>query len=111
MHLVSSNPSPSDSFKAGGVTANWSQWKNITSDSFVLDLVQGIPVELKELPFQTSLPDSTILNNEGKNKILREKILEMESQGIVEKTSLSKRFFCSRLFLTEKKRWVLETHS
>ena len=101
---MSSLSAPSGSFKAGGATANWEHWKEIISDPFILDLVKGISVELTGVPHQPSLLDSSILNNPTKNNILRSKIREMESQGIIEKVpSLTTRSFCSRLFLLEKK--------
>jgi len=76
-------------------------WHEYTSDRWVLDMVEGLPVDLTTLPTQTLYPDSACTDLE-KDHILSMEIQKLLNQGILERAQPSDRAFVSHMFLKQK---------
>ena len=57
-------PSKPTDFRAGGVGCCTALWPRFTSDKWVLDMVQGLIVELQSIPTQSKIPDYSPLHAE-----------------------------------------------
>ena len=95
-------------YTAGGVTARAATWNTITNNSWILNMVKGVRLELTGLPLQGHCPTS---KNKGPGCTLENKVEEMLTQGVIKPATEGKRAFISHLFLRPKKDRGLQTNT
>lgn len=96
------NNSIVESFRAGGIKCCLDKWKSITSDPFILAMVQGCTIELEEIPKQHFVPKPYSLSIAERQAASLE-IQKLLSKGVIEKTSTIMGDFFSNIFLVPKK--------
>ena len=89
-------------FRAGGVAQCLPEWKKLTSDQEILNLVQGVRLDFKEPPIQDKIPNEIKFNREEEPLVIQEleRFLDL---GILEKSSIQPGDFVSNLFTRPKK--------
>lgn len=73
----------SKNFTAGKIAGHYENWKMISSDSRILELVKGYSIEFQNTPFQRSNP-KPINFNETDIEINDIEIKELQSKKIIE---------------------------
>ena len=61
---------------AGRLSLFYSNWKKLTQDPNILNIIQGFETPFLEKPYQTKLPNLQVLNHE-QSKLVREEVKEM----------------------------------
>ena len=91
-----------NSFRAGQIANYYNQWKLLTSDPEILDIVRGAHIDLEQLPVQKSPPKS---NNfiDCESKLIDIEINKLLSKGVITPCRSEKHEFISRIFLRPKK--------
>lgn len=86
------------------------QWKNITSDQYILSIVEGYKLPFDEIPIQKKEPPEPVLSRED-ILALPELLDELMVKGAISRCHPSKGQFLSSFFLLEKpngeKRFIL----
>ena len=77
-------------------------WRSVTSDPFVLQWVQGIELQLPEIPLQSNLPFDTFMTEEEKLFVYAE-VETLLSKGAVKRVTCTHGQFVSSIFLVPKK--------
>ena len=89
-------------FRAGSLAKNIDSWKNLTSDSWILETVAGYKIELENIPHQRIIPKQIQLNDDQK-KIIDKEIAELLMKNAISKSSDEPDQFISNIFIVEKK--------
>ena len=101
-HAVSLPGTSPKIFVAEGVALNWDVWETLTSDDWVLEVVQGYRLELWQQPYQRASAVTRPGSQEEWRLIDRE-IQELLQKIALEEVSPSPEQFVSCLFLIPKK--------
>ena len=80
----------------------YSNWKKLTQDPNILNIIQGFKIPFLEKPYQTKLPNPQVLNHEHSN-LVREKVKEMLLKGEIQKVTQCRNQYISNIFLISKK--------
>ena len=89
-------------FQAGKLAHFIAKWREITSDSWVLDAVQHYHIEFKSVPFQTSIPREIKFSSQ-EEAIISEEIAKMLKTGAILEKTHAKGEFISNIFIRPKK--------
>ena len=76
-------------------------WKHITNDVNILNIVKGYQIEFSGLPVQYTARETRLCKHEG--EILDEEIIKLMNKGVIEMTSHCTGEFISTVFLRPKK--------
>ena len=87
-------------FKAGQVANYLTAWSNITKDREILAYVQGVGIELTEVPDQSTVPISNFQPHEL--HIVDEAISQLIQKGVVRKVPRIEGKYVSKIFLRPK---------
>ena len=97
-NVVKTSVSKADSFQAGNIKNFWENWKRITSDKYILDIVKhGLKLEFLSVaphrePFQATY-------NTKENGIISQKISKLLKKKVIVQTIAEKGDFFSSVFL------------
>ena len=93
----------SENFRGGKIASCMSEWQNLTSDPWILNVVSGYQLDLESEPCQTYIPHPLKLSHD-EQKALDEEILHFIKTGIVEDCPFNERGsgFYSNLFTRPK---------
>ena len=69
-------------FTAGNISHYFSSWEKLTSDSVILNIVQGYELEFDTLPLQTTIP-KPINFNHREMAIIDEQIDLLLDKGVI----------------------------
>ena len=75
-------------FRAGGTRSHLIQWRELTSDKFILQAVTGVALEFDEVPMQRSQPPS-LQFAKYEYDVIDKQIDEYLRSGIVERVDHS----------------------
>ena len=100
--LVNISRGKVDSFRAGQIANYYNQWKLLTSDPEILDIVRGAHIDLEQLPVQKSPPKSNNFSD-CESKLIDIEINKLLSKGVITPCRSEKHEFISRIFLRPKK--------
>ena len=89
-------------FKAGNLTSFLSNWRTITSDSEILDMITGTTIDFKYLPVQHG-PPAIRAFSDTESQIIGTEIEKLLNKGVIVRTDRETGDFISPLFLREKK--------
>ena len=89
-------------FQQGGLNKKLENWRKLTSDPHILELVQGIKLDFLEPPAQDKIPNEIIFSKEDQElvRLELERFLEL---GILEESTIQPGDFVSNLFIRHKK--------
>ena len=87
---------------AGRVKHFLKNWKQLTQDPSILEIVQGYKIPFVQTPHQTFLPKAGNLSKEERN-LVKEEIDQMLEKGAIVKTKPSRDQFLSNIFTVPKK--------
>ncbi len=91
-----------DNFRAGAVSKCLPRWKQITNDKWVLDIVKGYRIELKNDPYQAYRPRPLRLEPNSQSQ-LDEALKEFLCVGIIVPCNYEEEGFYSTLFPIAKR--------
>lgn len=77
------------------------EWKKITSDSWVLDTVQGYKINFEQVPVQLNIPNQ-IKFSEIEKTLIDQEVNKMLKEGAIEFSTHENGEFISNLFLVPK---------
>ena len=100
-NLVKVSQEKVKAFRAGQITQYYDQWKQLTSDPEILDIVQGAHIDLEQLPIQTTQPKPTEFCD-CENKLVELEVRKLLSKGVIEPCNSERNEFISKLFLRAK---------
>ena len=89
-------------FRAGRLSSYIEQWKLLTSDDFILDLVKGAHIELLSAPIQTICPQEKQFSC-NERQIIGSEIKSLLAKGVIVPSVTEPGEFISPIFLTPKK--------
>ena len=89
-------------FRAGGTRSHLIQWRELTSDKFILQAVTGVALEFDEVPMQRSQPQS-LQFAKYEYDVIDKQIDEYLRSGIVQRVDHSQGEFISNVFIRDKK--------
>ena len=87
-------------FKAGQVANYLSAWSNITQDQEILVYVQGVAIDLTEVPAQSAVPVSKFQPHEF--HIVEEALSQLIEKGVIRKAPQIEGKYVSKIFLRPK---------
>ena len=87
-------------FKAGQVANYLSAWSNITQDQEILAYVQGVAIDLTEVPAQSAVPVSKFQPHEF--YIVEEALSQLIEKGVIRKAPQIEDKYVSKIFLRPK---------
>ena len=80
----------------------YNEWENITKDKFVLKIIrEGCKLNLFSKPVQLSKPKQLFFNQE-ESKALKDMIIKLEKEKVIEKCKVNKGEFINNVFLVQK---------
>ena len=88
-------------FVAGNITHHFSDWRSITSDPSILEIVSGYPINLEQLLYQISVP--CIKFSKGDEHIIAVEVQKLLDKGVLSKTTHCNGEFISSVFTRPKK--------
>ena len=90
------------SFQAGMIKDHLPQWKEITSDHFILNLIQGCKIEFETIPSQIKPPRPCTFND---NELIavKQEIRQLLKKGVIVECGHEPDEFVSNIFLRPKK--------
>ena len=91
-----------DHFKAGQIVNYVHQWKMLTSDPEILDIVQGAHIEFDTIPKQCTLPMTNDFN-QAETKLVTVEIEKLLQKGVIQPCIKESDDFISKIFLRPKK--------
>ena len=92
-----------DNFHAGAIARCIDNWKLLTSDKWILEVVKGYKIEFSEKPIQTYIP-RPLRMPENKQRDLDKALSELLEAGIIEQSDRDPtKGFVSTTFTTPKK--------
>ena len=94
--------STQNTYKAGRLPLCRRKWEDITHDKYVLDMIEGIPIELCELP-RHRFGSGSHIAPKGELDALRKEVSNLLCMDVIETASPSGRSFLSGIFLRNKK--------
>ena len=89
-------------FRAGGVSKCLPEWRKLTSDPEILNLVQGVHLDFTETPTQNKIPHELKFSKEETPLVIAE-LEKFLLLGIIKKSSIQPGDFVSNLFTRPKK--------
>ena len=89
-------------FKAGNLTSFLSNWRTITSDSEILDMITGTTIDFKYLSVQHG-PPAIREFSDPESQIIETEIEKLLNKGVIVRTDRETGDFISPIFLREKK--------
>ena len=89
-------------FKAGRLSSYLEQWKLLTSDEFILDMVSGAHIELSSPPTQANWPTERLFSD-SERLIIDSEIKSLLAKGVICPSVSEPGEFNSPIFLTLKK--------
>lgn len=93
----------SENFTVGKIACHYENWKMISSDSKILELVKGYSIEFQNTPFQRRNP-KPINFSKTDLEIIDTEIKEFQSKKIIEEVSdHNENEFISNIFVRPKK--------
>ena len=93
-------------FVAGGIRHHLEEWKKLTKDKVLLDIVKGCKVEFKHSPPANTCVKSYPVSNNLSQKI-DDEINNMLAKGILRKAAFDQSMFLSPIFVRTKKSGAL----
>lgn len=91
----------SEEFQAGRIAGFVSEWKKLTSDTFIIDMVKGVEIPLTELnDVDGPLPTNQVQGNQ--KKVLDQEIQKLLKMGVLEKSEHEDGEILSPVFLVKK---------
>ena len=87
---------------AGRVRYFLENWKKLTNDQAILQMVQGYEIPFNSPPQQNFIPKSPVLNQVEK-QLVDQEVKEMLSKGAIQKVKPTRDHFISNIFLVPKK--------
>ena len=91
-----------ENFQAGQIRYFFENWKDITIDEDILDMVLGVDISFEDLPKPTKLPENHCFSNEQKIAI-QEEINSLLKKGVIKKAEHSNQERVSPIFVVPKK--------
>ena len=101
-NLVNISQGKVNSFRAGQIANYYNQWKLLTSNPEILDIVRGAHIDFQQLPVQKSPPKSNNFSD-CESKLIDIEINKLLSKGVITPCRSEKHEFISRIFLRPKK--------
>ena len=93
----------SNNFTAGKISRFMDNWKLITSDTRILEVVNGYSIEFESRPFQNTVP-KPIKFNENDTAIIDAEISDLLAKKIIERVTIfDEDEFISNIFVRPKK--------
>ena len=89
-------------FQQGGLEKKLKNWRKLTSDPHILDLVQGIKLDFIEPPVQDKIPNEIKFSKEDQ-ELVRLELDRFVDLGILEESTIQPGDFVSNLFIRHKK--------
>ena len=89
-------------FQAGQISNNFAQWQALTSDSEVLNRVQGLKIEFSMKPVQQP-HQWTSRFSPGKKIIIHAEIIKLLAKRIIKVSEHERREYISPIFVSPKK--------
>ena len=89
-------------FKAGNLTSFLPEWRSITSDREILDMITGTTIDFRYLPVQHG-PPAIREFSDTEPKIIETEIEKLLNKGVIVRTDRETDDFISPIFLREKK--------
>ena len=100
-----SSSSTSAAFQAGMLFKFFDQWRNITSNRFVLNMVQGHHPQLRtHPPFFCSFWQFNVKVDAAHQPVIQKKVDELLATGVIEPSSGGAGFY-SNMFVVPKHTW------
>ena len=90
------------SFQAGMIKNHLPQWKEITSDHVILNLVQGCKIEFETVPSQI-MPPRPCTFNDNELIAVKQEIRQLLKKGVIFECGHEPDEFVSNIFLRPKK--------
>ena len=88
--------------QAGSLSSNLPQWRELTSDPWILQTVSGYHLEFESLPYQFKLPKLPKFS-EKETTLIESEIQKLISKGAITVVPPSDNKFISNIFLVPKK--------
>ena len=93
-----------DVFKAGRLKLFLDNWKEITSDETILDMVSGCHIDISENESVNEVKNMRPINfNEKEKEIVNNEVQKLLDKGVIEKTQKSEGDIISNIFIRLKK--------
>ena len=89
-------------FQAGQISNNFAQWQALTSDSEVLNMVQGLKIEFSMKPVQQP-PHWTSRFSPGEKIIIHAEIIKLLAKRIIKVSKHEQGEYISPIFFSPKK--------
>ena len=91
-----------DNFYGGKISDNFVNWRRLTSDKWILQLVRGVQVEFQENP--SNIPHKReIVFNITEDELVKQEISSFLKKGIIQEVEPVEGQVLSNIFLREKK--------
>ena len=88
-------------FVAGNIAHHFAEWRSITSDPSILEIVSGYRIDFELLPYQTYVP--CIKFSKGDEHIIAVEVQKLLDKGVLSKTTHCNGEFISSVFTRPKK--------
>ena len=88
-------------FVAGGLRYKIDNWKKLTTDCSMIDIVQGFSLDFTDLPKQFKLPGQ-ILKGPAEVAIAEELLQKLLNKRVIEETNIDRSGYISNIFLRPK---------
>ena len=88
-------------FVAGGISRFYDEWEKLTSDPWVLKVVQGVEIPFLQWPLQDRVPFPYRLSLEEK-EIMTGEVRKLEGKGVIQRVLPEQGQFVSNVFLRPK---------
>lgn len=85
---------------AGRISKYIKYWQELTSDTYILDIVRGYKIEFSEIPYQTRARPTVACKRDS--EIIEDLILSFEKKGIIRKANHCDDQFISTVFTVPK---------
>ena len=89
-------------FKAGQIANCVHQWKMLTSDPEILDIVQGAHIQFESIPKQNDIPLPNLFS-QAESEAVDIEIDKLMSKGVIEPCMKESNDFISKIFLRPKR--------
>ena len=100
-HGLNTVNSAVQNFVAGNIAHHFSEWRSITSDPSILEIVSGYLIDFERLPYQTYVP--YIKFSKGDEHIIAVEVQKLLDKGVLSKTTHCNGEFISSVFTRPKK--------
>ena len=89
-------------FQAGRLSSYVEQWKMLTSDEFILDMVTEAHIELLTTPFQVKCPQKKLFSSKER-LVIDSEIKSLLAKGVIVPSDTEPGEYISPIFITPKK--------